>query len=297
VPTIQVPAPPATHRYVLASREVLASSARPCAPPTDCPVDETTATLSTTTSYRSRLEIDSLRRHKPHGRLSTKRVKPTNAFAPLSRKGNWDIRYASAVPSLTRIAAALAAWSTPLLLTSCHSAPSGDHAHTLPTDDKPVITGEPAAYNSADVAFANSMTAQEQEGIDISHLVPDRSTNSELVTFAAKTAVALQVDTEVLKALGAQWKEGQDKQPGDGGPTSTTGGIVDNPAIAKLDSLHGREFDTLWLKSMIGLDQGAIGVANAEVANGKNVDATSLAKQIVKARQAEIARMQQILAS
>jgi uncharacterized protein (DUF305 family) len=48
---------------------------------------------------------------------------------------------------------------------------------------------------------------------------------------------------------------------------------------------------------MIGLDQGAIEVANAEVANGKNVDATSLAKQIVKARQAEIGQMQQILAS
>ena len=225
-------------------------------------------------------------------------VKPTNAFALLPRKGNWDVRYASAVPSLTvRIAAALAAWSTALLLTSCHSSPSGDHAHTLPADDKPVITGEPAAYNSADVAFANSMTAQEQQGIDISQLVPDRSTNSELVTFAAKTAAALQVDTEVLKALAAQWKEGQDKQPGDGGPSSTTGGIVDNAAIGNLDSLHGPEFDTLWLKSMIGLDQGAIGVANAEVANGKNVDATSLAKQIVKARQAEIARMQQILAS
>jgi uncharacterized protein (DUF305 family) len=225
-------------------------------------------------------------------------VKPTNAFAPLPRKGNWDVRYASAVPSLTaRIAAALAAWSTALLLTSCHSSPSGDHAHTLPGGDKPVITGEPAAYNSADVAFANSMTAQEQQGIDISQLVPDRSTNSELVTFAAKTAAALQVDTEVLKALAAQWKEGQDKQPAAGAPSGTTGGIVDNATIANLDSLHGPKFDTLWLKSMIGLDQGAIEVANAEVANGKNVDATSLAKQIVKARQAEIGQMQQILAS
>jgi uncharacterized protein (DUF305 family) len=202
------------------------------------------------------------------------------------------------VPSLTaRIAAALAVWSTPLFLTSCHSPPSSDHARTLPGDDKPVITGEPAAYNGADVAFANSITAQEQQGIDISRLVPDRSTNSELVTFAAKTAAALQVDTLVLKALGAQWKEGQDKQPGAGGPSSTTGGTVDDAAIANLDSLHGSAFDTLWLKSMIGLDQGAIEAANAEVANGKNVDATSLAKQIVKARQAEIGQMQQILAS
>jgi uncharacterized protein (DUF305 family) len=213
-------------------------------------------------------------------------------------RGNCDIRYAGAVPSLTaRIAATLAAWSTPLFLMSCHSSPSGDHAHTLPGDDKPVITGEPAAYNSADVAFATSVTAEEQQGIDISRLVPDRSTNSQLVTFAAKTAAALEVDTEVLKALGAQWKEGQDKPPGAGGPTSTTGGTVDNAAIANLDSLHGSAFDTLWLKSMIGLDQGVIEAANTEVANGKNVDAISLAKQIIKARQAEIGQMQRILAS
>jgi uncharacterized protein (DUF305 family) len=202
------------------------------------------------------------------------------------------------VPSQTaRIAAALAVWSTPLFLTSCHSSPSSDHGRTLPGGDKPVITGEPAAYNSADVTFANSITAQEQQGIDISRLLPNRSTNPELVTFAAKTAAALQVDTEVLKALAAQWKEGQDRQPDDSGPSTTPGAILDNAAIANLNSLHGPKFDTLWLKSMIGLDQGAIQVANAEVANGKNVDATSLAKQIVKARQAEIGQMQQILAS
>jgi uncharacterized protein (DUF305 family) len=202
------------------------------------------------------------------------------------------------VPSLTaRIAAALAVWSTPLFLTSCHSSPSSDHGNTLPGGDKPVITGEPAAFSSADLAFANSITAQEQQGIEISRLVPDRSTNPALVTFAAKTAAALQVDTGVLTALAAQWKEGQDRQPGDSGPVSPPAGILDNAAIANLNSLHGPKFDTLWLKSMIGLDQGAIEVANAEVANGRNVDATSLATQIVKARQAEIGQMQQMLAS
>jgi uncharacterized protein (DUF305 family) len=230
--------------------------------------------------------------------VSTKRGKAHARFPPLSRKENWDIHYASAVPSLTaRIAVALAAWSTALFLASCGSSPSGDHAHPVGADDKPVISGEPAAYNSADVAFANSMTAQEEQGINMSQLVPDRSNNSELVTFAAKTAAALRVDTQVLKALRAQWKEGQDNRTSDGGPSSTTGGTIDNATIANLDSLRGPEFDTLWLKSMIGLDQGAIGVANAELANGKNVDATSLAKQIVKARQAEIGQMQQILAS
>ena len=47
---------------------------------------------------------------------------------------------------------------------------------------------------------------------------------------------------------------------------------------------------------MISLYQGTIDLANGEVTNGKNVDATSLAKQIVKARQADIGEVQQLLA-
>ncbi len=224
-------------------------------------------------------------------------AEPTHAFCT-AKEGNWDIHYASVVPSLTaRIAAALAAWSTALFLSSCGSSPSGDHAHPGRADDKPVITGEPAGYNTADVAFANNMTAREEQGINMSGLVPDRSNNSELATFAAKTAAGLQVDSQVLKALRAQWKEGQDNHKGDSGPSLTTTGMIDDATIAKLNSLYGPQFDTLWLNSMISLDQGAIEVANAEVANGTNVDAISLAKQIVKAQQGEIGQMQQILAS
>ena len=211
---------------------------------------------------------------------------------------NWDIHYAGAVPSLTaRIAVSLAAWSIALLASSCSNSPHSDHAHSTRSDDKPVITGEPAAYNTADVAFANSMIACQDQGTNMSRLVSDRSNNSELVTLAANTAAALQVDSQVLKALRVQWKEGQDNQPGGGGPSTTTGCTIAAATVANLNSLRGPEFDTLWLKSMITLDQETIELANAEVANGKNVDATSLAKQIVKARQAEIDQMQQILAS
>jgi uncharacterized protein (DUF305 family) len=196
-------------------------------------------------------------------------------------------------PPTARIATALAACCIALFLPSC-SSHSGGQAHPSQADDKPVITGEPAGYNTADVAFANNMTACEEQGMTASRLVTDRSNNSDVVTFAAKTAATLQVDTEVLKALRAQWKESQDKQPGDSGPSSATRGAIDRATLAELEALHGPEFDALWLKSMIGLEQGAIDIANAEVASGKNVDAVSLAKQIVKARQAEIGQMQQM---
>jgi uncharacterized protein (DUF305 family) len=214
---------------------------------------------------------------------------------PWSRKDDSEIDYAGAVPSLTpRLGGVLAA---SLLLSSCGSSPSADHAPSAGSADKPIITGEPAGYNAADVGFASNTTAREEQGVNLSRLVPDRSRDSELVAFAAKTGAALQGDIQVLKPLQAQWKEGEDNPSGQGGATvTTTAGMIDDATGAKLNSLQGPKFDTLWLNSMVGLDQGTIVLANAEVTNGKNVDAVRVAKQIVKARQAEISQMQHMLA-
>lgn len=160
-----------------------------------------------------------------------------------------------------------------------------------------MITGEPAAYNPADVVFANDATAREEQGISMSRLVPDHSNNPDVVAFAAKTTAALQVDTQVLKALRAQWKESQDNPTGTSSSPTAQSDSGDNPTLAKLASMGGPEFDTLWLNSMISLYQATIDLANGEVANGKNVDATGVAKQIVKARQADVGQMQQLLAA
>jgi uncharacterized protein (DUF305 family) len=70
--------------------------------------------------------------------------------------------------------------------------------------------------------------------------------------------------------------------------------MVDQATLAQLNSLHGGGFDALWLQSMIGLDQGAVELANAEVSKGNNVDAVDLARQIASARQADIGQMRQL---
>ena len=55
-------------------------------------------------------------------------------------------------------------------------------------------------------------------------------------------------------------------------------GMVDDGTMTKLESLNGAEFDTLWLQSMIGHHEGAIAMANTELADGANADAKSLAQ-------------------
>ena len=72
-------------------------------------------------------------------------------------------------------------------------------------------------------------------------------------------------------------------------------GMVDDATMAKLPTLEGQAFDTLWLESMIGHHQGAVEMAKAEVANGENIDVKSMAQTMIDTQQTEIGQMKQML--
>ena len=173
------------------------------------------------------------------------------------------------------MATVLAALAAAICLSSC-SSPASDHDTHPTSKDQPLVSGEPAGFNAQDVAFANAMVQNHKQGIDLSTLVPDHSTNPKVIAFAAGRASALQSDNAVLKVMLVQWNENPSANTGGGGGATATTGLVDQATIAKLDSLRGGTFDTLWLQSM---------------------DAIGLARQIVDTRQADIGKMKQLLGS
>ena len=190
--------------------------------------------------------------------------------------------------------AALAALTAALFLSSCSTSASDSHADH-PQTDQPVITGQPAGYNADDVAFATNMIPHHQQAVDLSAMVPDRCTNAGLVALADQISAAQQPEINVMKVFLVQWNENPDTNSGHAGHGSTTQGMVDAATMTKLESLSGEEFDELWLASMISHHQGAIEMAKAEVANGDNVDAKTLANNIVTTQEAEIGQMKQML--
>ena len=199
------------------------------------------------------------------------------------------------MPSVAaRVAALFAAVAAALFLSSCSSPASDghtDHQHS----DEPVITGQPAGYNADDVAFATNMIPHHEQAVELSAMVPDRSTNEELITVAQQISAAQQPEINVMKVFLVQWNENPDANSGHAGHGNTMAGMVDAATMTKLQSLQGAEFDKLWLESMISHHQGAIEMAKAELANGDNVDATGLAKNIVATQEAEIGQMKQML--
>ncbi len=205
------------------------------------------------------------------------------------------MQYSGAMTSMpARALAVLAAIAAAVFLSSCSSPSSDghtDHEHT----EEPVITGQPAGFNADDVSFATNMIPHHQQAVELSALVPDRSTNPELVALAQQVSAAQQPEIETMKVFLVQWKENPDAGSGHEGHGAPMAGMVDEGTMTKLESLNGPEFDKLWLESMISHHQGAIEMAKAEIANGANVDAKRMAQTIIDTQQAEIGKMKQML--
>jgi len=204
-------------------------------------------------------------------------------------------------PIATRMVAAFAAGAAALLLSSCTSpagsAGSAGDGHTDNTHiaDAPAITEAPEGYNADDVAFATNMIPHHRQAVELAALAPDRSSNPRLVALANQISAAQQPEINVMKVFLVQWNENPDTNSGHAGHGGTMVGMVDPATMTKLQSLDGAEFDTLWLQSMLSHHQGAVEMAKAEIANGDNVDAKTLANNIVTTQEAEIGQMKQML--
>ena len=182
-------------------------------------------------------------------------------------------------------------------MTSCgHSATDSHARHGEPSSAQ---VGQPAAHNAADVAFARNMLPHHQQGVELAAMVSARTANPDLRVIAAHIGADQQAEIQTLNLLLAQWHE--QAHPDGGGHAGDEGmpmmGMVDQATINQLQSLDGAAFDTLWAKSMISHHQGAVMMAQDEIAHGQSVDAVHVAALIVEAQQREIAAMTHLISA
>jgi uncharacterized protein (DUF305 family) len=180
-----------------------------------------------------------------------------------------------------RITALVAAVVTTAVVSSCgQSSPAPDAQST--------------EHNAADVTFAQKMIPHHQQALDMAAMVPSRTTNGKLIVMAKHIALDQQAQIDTLQGLLQQWgaPAAPDHMAHDG---MGMDGMVDAATMDKLPTLKGAEFDDLWLKSMISHHQGAVAMAEPEVAQGKNPTAVKMAKIIVEWQQFEIGQMHAML--
>jgi uncharacterized protein (DUF305 family) len=195
----------------------------------------------------------------------------------------------------TRGAAILAALAATLFLSSCTSSePAGDSHTEHQHSESAAPAGDQPGHDADDVSFAQQMMGHHKQALELTDLARDRSTDPALLELSAAIAAAQGPEIGQMAAMLRSW--GQDPDAGmDHSGHMSMPGMVDPATMDRLRSLNGKEFDTLWLESMISHHQGAVEMAKAEIANGDNAEAKQLAERIVTAQQAEIDQMKQML--
>ncbi len=145
-------------------------------------------------------------------------------------------------------------------------------------------------FTDADVTFLQMMYPHHAQAVDMAKLVPGRTQNQQLVALAANVeraqAPEMQRFTELLSAFG---------KPAPSAMGHEMPGMMSQEEMTALRDATGPEFDRKWLTMMIAHHQGAIDMANTELAQGVNPDARTLAQSISTAQQAEIQQMQAML--
>lgn len=192
------------------------------------------------------------------------------------------------IAGATAVAAAAA-------LAGCSSATKEDRpAASSPSQSAGANTAD--THNADDVMFAQMMIPHHEQAVELSALVPGRSTDPAVIKLAAAIAGEQQPEIDFMKSTLAQWGVGPGQMDHGGGQHGMAmSGMVDEATMDRLAALKGEAFDTLWLQSMIAHHQGAIEMARTEVEAGSNPEMTALARSIITAQQAEIDQMTQMV--
>jgi uncharacterized protein (DUF305 family) len=168
---------------------------------------------------------------------------------------------------------------------------------TGPTGTSPGHDSRSAEHNAADVAFAQGMIPHHRQAVDMTAMVPSRSTNPDLLVMATHISSDQQAEILTMKGLLGQWgvQDASSHENPDDHSGMHIAGMVDGATLTRLQSLSGPSFDALWMTSMIGHHQGAIAMARNEIDQGRSADAIKLATIMISAQQREIAQMNHLL--
>lgn len=208
--------------------------------------------------------------------------------------------------------AALAA----LVLTGCTPSERAVGNPNAPVHPNPTTGQLPAPeaageHNAADLAFAQGMVAHHEQALAMTALVNGKGASEQVTALAERIARAQEVELAQLQGFLDRWQAPEaGAMPGHGaepapaepapapaepGTAAATPGMLTPEQLTQLGAATGADFDRLFLQLMTAHHEGAVQMAQAEVAGGRDPEATALAQRIIDTQQAEIAEMRTLL--
>lgn len=147
--------------------------------------------------------------------------------------------------------------------------------------------------NAADVMFAQMMIPHHEQALEMSAIVLAKDgVDPEVAELAEQIAAAQGPEIEQLEAWLDEW--GVPRMPGD--HDMPMDGMLTEAELDELEAADGASGSQLFLEQMIEHHEGAIDMAEQHQASGEHEGALELSAAIIEAQEAEIERMQEMLA-
>ncbi len=162
-------------------------------------------------------------------------------------------------------------------------------------------------HNEADVEFSSDMIQHHAQALQMVDLTLGRELDPEVVDLTDQIRAAQAPEIEKMADWLEEWGEpvpatSRDHAHADGHGESMEvdadmPGMMSADEMAALEEARTEEFQDMWLEMMVEHHEGAVEMAEAEVEDGENAEAISLAEDIIDAQEKEISTMQDLLKS
>jgi len=186
----------------------------------------------------------------------------------------------------TRLAVALA--TATLALAGCGN---GDSDSTAPD------------HNDADLAFATDMIPHHEQALRMVEMTEGRTLDPEFRRLTQAISAAQAPEIQTMTGWLEAWGESAPDDHGMNGMGDddmdmgdTMPGMMSDRDLRSLESSPDSRFQDMWLTMMIEHHEGAIAMAETELADGEYPPALDLAGEIKDAQEAEIQTMRRLLA-
>ncbi len=152
-----------------------------------------------------------------------------------------------------------------------------------------------SAFNSDDILFAQLMVPHHEQAVDMTDtLLAKDGIDPAIVSLATQIRAAQAPEITTMKGWLSDWNAAEDSMAGmDHG----SDGMMSDDDMMELDNASGADAGALYLTQMIMHHEGALVMAQTELADGENTEALTLAEAIVSSQTAEITTMNDLLAA
>ncbi len=208
---------------------------------------------------------------------------------------------------LSKSFVAIGALAAALSLTACSS---GAPAEPSSTSSAPSTSAEETvSFSAQDVMFVQGMIPHHEQAVEMADVMLDKDgIDPRVIALAEEIKAAQGPEIATMKDWLNEWDaedsmggmshgddEMSDGEMADGEMGSD--GMMSDDEMSNLQNTEGVEASRAFLTGMTAHHEGAITMAEIEIAEGTDAGAIALAQSIVDSQQAEIDTMADILAS